>query len=378
MIPVNLFFKPFLSVLYLTLLSQLLQVSTAKSSSSSQIDPTVFGMNLQRDWLTGSAGSIAMKYEGCVWSYAGDRENMGCMADESGDGTTYWYMMANCRRAQVAYSVYSSYGSTSCSSKDFKESFVTTNGIAEFAYTMGTYGYKSPISSSDVSSLPMCEYDGSGYYYGVGCSSSGTFTVDRFTDAYCTQYYDTYDKLSNLNYALKSLTKCYYIYSSRTDEDPSYSLANYLISESKACSNEESSYCTTSKFMSNSGSYASSQPIYYDNAKKQSKLSTLTDKLKYTLGTAMLVGSVIMFVGILFTNRKKRRAMMHGKFRDKTESSRSKSRSKSSSGKKRTSSSSQHRKSTSSRAMSVPVNDGIGRKSPYRASSVPVDGGIYT
>lgn len=221
---------------------------------------------------------------------------------------------------------------------------------------MGTYGYRSPISSSDVSSLPLCEYDGSGYYYGVGCSSSGTFTVDRFTDAYCTQYYDTYDKLSNLNYALKSLSKCYYIYSSRTDEDPSYSLANYLISESKACSSDESSYCTTSKFISNSGSYASSQPIYY-NTKKQSTLSSLTDKLKYSLGTAMLVGSVIMFVGILFTNRKKRRAMMHGKFKDKSQS-RTKSRSKSSSGKKRASSSSQKRSSTS-RGKSVPVDDGI-------------------
>lgn len=224
--------------------------------------------------------------------------------------------------------------------------FVTTNGVAEFAYTMGTYGYKSPISSSDVSSLPMCEYDGNGYYYGVGCSSSGTFTIDRFSDAYCTQYYDTYDKLSNLNSALKSLSKCYYIYSTKTDEDPSYSLANYLINESTSCSSAEHDLCTTSAFVANSASYASKQKT--SSTQSRSNLSKLTDKLKYTLGTAMLCGSAIMFVGILFTNRKKRRAMMHGKLKSKSDSSKSKSRSKSRSSSQKQKSSSTKKKRSSS------------------------------
>jgi hypothetical protein len=49
---------------------------------------------------------------------------MGCMQDSSQDGTTYWYMMANCRRAQVAYSLYASSnaGGTKCTSGNFKES----------------------------------------------------------------------------------------------------------------------------------------------------------------------------------------------------------------------------------------------------------------
>jgi hypothetical protein len=337
-------------LLMLLFASQQSKVLGKKSSSSVDIDPTVYGMSLQRDWLDGAASTVAMKYEGCVWGYAGDRENMGCMADESGDGTTYWYMMANCRRAQVAYSVYASSGSTSCNKKDFKETFVTTNGVAEFAYTMGTYGYNSPISSSDVSSLPMCEYDGNGYYYGVGCSSSGTFTIDRFSDAYCTQYYDTYDKLSNLNSALKSLSKCYYIYSTKTDEDPTYSLATYVINESTSCSSAEHELCITSEFVANSASYASKQKTSSTSTQKRSNLSKLTDKLKYTLGTAFLCGSAIMFVGILFTNRKKRRAMMHGKLKSKSDSSKSKSRSKSrsSSQKQRSSSSSKKKKSSSS------------------------------
>ncbi len=92
------------------------------NNNQNYYDTSIYGMSMQRDWMYESS-SISMKYEGCVWGYVNDRENMGCMDDESGDGTTYWYMMANCRRAQVAYSVYStSSGSTSCNKKDFKES----------------------------------------------------------------------------------------------------------------------------------------------------------------------------------------------------------------------------------------------------------------
>lgn len=301
-------------------------------NSNSNYDTSVYGMSMQRDWLYQS-GSINLKYEGCVWGYVSDRENMGCMGDSSEDGTTYWYMMANCRRAQVAYSLYasSSAGGTKCKSANFKESFVTKDGVAEFAYIMGSYGYNSPISENDVSSLPLCESDGNGYYLSVGCSSSGSFTIDRFTDAYCTQYYDTYDNLKNFNYAMKSLSNCYNVYSTRTDEDPQYSLASYLIAESGTCTENESSLCTTTSFVKNSGARSSV------GQRTTSKLTSgasrsFTDKLKYGLGTAMLIGSVIMFFGILFTNRKKRRAMMHRKFRS---SSDKKKKSSSSSSKKR-------------------------------------------
>lgn len=257
---------------------------------------------------------------------------MGCMDDESEDGTTYWYMMANCRRAQAAYSVYSkSSGSTSCNKKDFKESFVTKDGVSEFVYLIGYYGNNAPVSSDDTSSLPICESDGNGYYYGTGCSSSGTFTIDRFSDPYCTQYYDTYDTLSNFNYKMKSLSKCYNTYSTRTDEDPSYSLATYLIQNSATCTEYESSLCKTSDFVKNSGSYSSA------GARATQKLATASTssfaiKLKYGLGMIMLAGSIVMFLGILVTNRKKRRALMHRRFRHSTD--RSKSRSKSSKNKK--------------------------------------------
>eukprot|EP00551_Chaetoceros_affinis_P002130 CAMPEP_0203639256 /NCGR_PEP_ID=MMETSP0088-20131115/5052_1 /ASSEMBLY_ACC=CAM_ASM_001087 /TAXON_ID=426623 /ORGANISM="Chaetoceros affinis, Strain CCMP159" /LENGTH=349 /DNA_ID=CAMNT_0050494093 /DNA_START=243 /DNA_END=1292 /DNA_ORIENTATION=+ len=309
-------------------------------SSSSNIDYSIYGMSMQRDWMYDSK-SISLKFLGCVWGFvdADNGENMGCMPNDSEDGTSSWYQMANCRRAQVAYGMYASSGSTNCKNGDFKESFVTKNGIAEFGYMLGNYGYNSPITYDDTGSFPVCEGDGNGYYLSVGCSSSGGFTIDRFSDQYCLEYYDTYDTLSNFNSAMKNL-KCYNCYSSSTDSDVSYSLASYLVADSGSCSESESSLCTTSSFVANSGSGA------YQHAHfGSSGTLTFSNKLKYGLGSLMMAGSIIMFIGILFTNRRKRHAMMHRKFRQSSEKKKKKKKSPSS--KKSSRSRSSNRKSSS-------------------------------
>lgn len=314
----------------------MLPLRVLAGNNNNQVDTSIYGMSLQRDWMYESS-TISMKYLGCVWGYVDSdtSADLGCMENESEDGTSMWYMMANCRRAQVAYSLYASSGSTSCNKKDFKESFVSKNGISEFAYTLGTYGYNSPVSGNDVSSLPVCEADGYGYYMSVGCSSSGGFTIDRFTDAYCLSYYDTIEKLSNLDSAMSNLN-CYKVYNSNTDSDPSYSVGAYLVAESGSCSEAESSLCTTNSFVQSAGTGGG-----YTLSSSHSSLS-ITNKVKYGIGNAMLLGSVVMFVGILFTNRRKRHALMHRKFRqsDGKEKKRSKSKSKKSSkgGSKRSSS----------------------------------------
>ena len=85
------------------------------------VDVTSFGNSMSRDWLYDSS-SLSMKLEGCVWGYVDDNEDSGCMEDSSEDGTTYWYQMANCRRAQAVYSIYGSSSSSSgCNSGNFKE-----------------------------------------------------------------------------------------------------------------------------------------------------------------------------------------------------------------------------------------------------------------
>lgn len=95
-------------------------VLAAAWGSSSESNAAMFYQNNQNDWLYGSQ-NIAMKVEGCVWATTDDNEDLGCMEDASGDGTTYWYQMAMCRRAQVAYSVYATdSGSASCGSGNFK------------------------------------------------------------------------------------------------------------------------------------------------------------------------------------------------------------------------------------------------------------------
>jgi hypothetical protein len=93
------------------------------NSDSTNYDTLKFGMSMNRDWLY-NAGSISMKLEGCILGYnTADDEEAGCPENNSGDGTIYWYQMANCLRPQAVFSLYASdSSSTSCSSNAFKES----------------------------------------------------------------------------------------------------------------------------------------------------------------------------------------------------------------------------------------------------------------
>lgn len=94
-----------------------------QASDSSTEDTAIYGNALNRDWLY-TSNAISIQVEGCVWGYVYDHDSAGCMEDGSSDGTTYWYQMANCRRAQVAYRMYasSSGNSASCNNQNFKES----------------------------------------------------------------------------------------------------------------------------------------------------------------------------------------------------------------------------------------------------------------
>lgn len=326
----------------------------------------MFYQNSQYDWMYGSS-NIAMKVEGCVWSTTDDNEDVGCMEDESGDGTTYWYQMAMCRRAQVAYSVYATdSGSASCGSGNFKGTFVTQDGLSEFAYLMGTYDAYSPISSDTVGDLPMCEQGNDGYYLSVGCASDGSFTIDEFSDAYCTQRVETYTYLSDINSIFKSYFRsCYGIYSANTDESVANSAAGALVQSSKSCTNMDSGMCQDTERVTNAGSGKIST---ISSAGHTIANFNVANKAKYALGTLCLIGSLFMFLGILFTNRRKRRAMMHRKMRA--------SRSKRSGSKKR--SSSRH-KASSSRSKSKTRGDASRSRSKSRArsSTKRVDDGVF-
>jgi len=335
------------------------------SSESSNVG--MYYQNNEYDWLY-SSSNIAMKVEGCVWATTDDNEDVACMQDESGDGTTYWYQMAMCRRAQVAYSVYSSTsGSASCGSGNFKGTFVTQDGLSEFAYLMETYDGSSPITSDIVGELPMCEQGNDGTYLSVGCASDGTFTIDEFSDQYCLQRVDTYTYLSDVNSIFKSyFQSCYGIYSANTDESVDYSAAGALVTSSKACGSLDTYLCQDNDRISSSSSGKIST---ISSAGHTIANFNVANKAKYALGTLCLIGSLFMFLGILFTNRRKRRAMMHRKMRA--------NRSKRSSSKSKRSSS--RHKSSSSRSKSRSRGD-VSRsrsKSRARSSNKRVDDGVF-
>lgn len=91
------------------------QVVAWGSSSNGDVDYSVYGNGFTRDWMY-DGSTLSFQVLGCVWGMVEDSEEAGCLEDESEDGTYNWYMMANCRRPQVAYSVYSS---TGCNSGNF-------------------------------------------------------------------------------------------------------------------------------------------------------------------------------------------------------------------------------------------------------------------
>jgi hypothetical protein len=107
----------------LVLLTYLQAVAVSASwGGSDEVDTSIFGNSLARDWMSDSS-SVSIQLEGCAWGYVSDNEDAECMENGSQDGTTYWYQMANCRRAQAVFSVYgSNSGSASCNKNNFKES----------------------------------------------------------------------------------------------------------------------------------------------------------------------------------------------------------------------------------------------------------------
>ena len=211
---------------------------------------------------------------------------------------------------------------------------------------MGTYDGYSPINENTVGDLPMCEQSDRGYYLSVGCASDGSFTIDEFSDAYCLQPVGTtYTYLNDINHIFKNYFKsCYGIYSDNTDESVNYSAAGALISSSRSCSALDHSLCSdTSRISEASGGKIST----FSSAGHTIANFNVANKAKYALGTLCLIGSLFMFLGILFTNRRKRRAMMHRKMRA-SRSKRSSSKNRSSSRHKSSSSRSKSRSRTSS------------------------------
>jgi len=182
--------------------------------------------------------------------------------------------------------------------------------------------------------IPMCEAGDNGYI-GLGCADDGTFSLQYFEDEYCLQpTHKTYDKLNSLNRALKNYKSCSGIW---YNGDGNAALPYYLVSSSDSCSSLDSGFCVDNNAMKERRSHTSSKLA----RSRFSGGKTWVTKLKYATGGLLLLASFVMFTGILFTNRRRRRALMQRKYRQsrgdrsrRSKSSRSKSKSRSSASRK--------------------------------------------
>lgn len=232
----------------------------------------------------------------------------------------------------------------SCSlTKLLPSQFVTTFGFGEFIYYLQTYDANSPFANNgnddyygsddyfsqnggfSVDNLPVCEYSDSGYYIGMGCSSDGGFVLKEYSDQNCFQPVDdssVYDSLDQINNLLKNYKSCV----SADSGNNGNSLAQKLVYYSDSCSSLDNSLCQNGDSISSL--LSSSKTGSASKAKSHASSKSWVTKLKYVAGGMLLVASFVMFTGILFTNRRRRRALMQRKYRQsrKSRSSRSKSR----------------------------------------------------
>jgi hypothetical protein len=226
---------------------------------------------------------------------------------------------------------------------------VTKYGLSEFLSYLAKYDANNPFGDSyngadddqydddgnkngnnengDFDDLPLCENG-----IGLGCADDGTFSLQYFEDSYCLKPTGkTYDRLKSLNRALRTYKNCagIYYYGSNDGNDGK-SLPYYLISISESCSSLDSGFCVDNSAMKDRRSHTSTHMAI---SRTFGSGKSWVTKLKYATGGMLLLASFVMFTGILFTNRRRRRALLQRKYRqsrsDRSRKSKSRSKSKS-------------------------------------------------
>lgn len=229
--------------------------------------------------------------------------------------------------------------------------FITKEGVSEFIYYLSEYdnnnafGYyvgnddgNEDDGEANYDNLPICEQF-NGKYVGVGCTDDGYFALEYFNDAYCTSPTgNVYDNLRTLNRALKQYRSCVTVQKNGYANDGNYNgLASMLLKTSDSCSSLDSDLCTDNNYMKGRRSHTTKVSRISSSVGLSAK--TWLTKLKYVVAGMLLLASFVMFTGILFTNRRRRRALMQRKYKqsskkrskrdDRSSRSKSKTRDKS-------------------------------------------------
>lgn len=125
---------------------------------------------------------------------------------------------------------------------------------------------------------------------------------------------------------MKTYKNCAGIWYNGDGGDDGYTLPQYLISMSESCSSLDSKYCTDSSAMKDRKSHSGSSGLSIGRTIAN---KTWVTKLKYAVGGLLLLASFVMFTGILFTNRRRRRALLQRKYRQSRQKRKHRSKSKS-------------------------------------------------
>ena len=174
----------------------------------------------------------------------------------------------------------------------------------------------------------MC-YQGNNGYIGLDCSGSA-FALNYFNDQYCvSRTGNTYNSLKMVNKMMGNYENCNKAWAYGDDSD--YSLVHQLIYYSEPCTSYDYNLCQDSPYFearsasSGRAGRSRSRTGWSSRAYMGGHKSWVT-KLKYVVGGLFLLASFIMFTGILFTNRRRRRAMMMRKYRQAKKAKREKSK----------------------------------------------------
>lgn len=203
--------------------------------------------------------------------------------------------------------------------------FVSTVGVSEFIYMLKSYdaNFVSYDDGYAYDQLPTCS-QGSNGYLGMDCTD-GQFTINYFNDQYCmARTGQTYNKLSNINNMMSTYESC-----TTSSSDGGSSLISNLVYYSSPCTSSDYDVCSDDynfNTRSSGVSSASGIPKSWTSGLASGGHQTWVTKLKYVIGGLFLLASFIMFTGILFTNRRRRRAMMMRKYRQAKKAKKDKGR----------------------------------------------------
>lgn len=191
------------------------------------------------------------------------------------------------------------------------------------------YGGYYPVCGGNNNGRQLFGDDGRklGGAQGISCSNDGQFQIEEFYDNYClARTGSVVNELQTFNKDISKMS-CVNVYggNNRERREQEGNIVQYLISISETCTSADSGFCQDSEAAEERHSHSGSSggASVFKKHPMSAGGKTWFTKLKYVTGGLLLLASFVMFTGILFTNRRRRRALMQRKYRQAKRNGRS-------------------------------------------------------